>query len=168
MRVADEVGVRLVTSLTFSPTNHNSTHYVRTPCVILSVCTLLGEPKVKFEGSLPLAATTDLGGNFLWFNNSPNNYVVSCSFVAKILRIVNSIHPLNLICSEWHGGSANIVLKMYLRAFLSDTYAKSTPTSSATLIHRWRGPPSLKGRLYVNISFAILNFIFALSKFKNR
>ena len=49
MRVADEVGVRLVTSLTFSPTNHNSTHYVRTPCVILSVCTLLGEPKVQFD-----------------------------------------------------------------------------------------------------------------------
>ena len=60
----------------------------------------IGGTKAKFEGSLPLAATTNLDGNFLCSNNSPNNYVVSCSFVAKILRIVNSIHPLSLICSE--------------------------------------------------------------------
>ena len=70
----------------FLPNIHILTHHVRTHCVILSVCILLGEPKVKFEGSLPLAATTNLGGNFLCFNNSPNNYVVSCSFVAKILH----------------------------------------------------------------------------------
>ena len=60
----------------------------------------IGSIELQFEGSLPLAATTNLDGNFLCFKNSPNNYVVSCSFVAKILRIVNSIPPLNLICSE--------------------------------------------------------------------
>ena len=38
------------------------THSLR---VILSVRTLLGEPKVQFEGSLPLAAITDLDGQSL-------------------------------------------------------------------------------------------------------
>ena len=49
MSVAAIGGVLLVTSLTFSMANHNSTHHVRTPCVILSVRTLLGEPKVQFD-----------------------------------------------------------------------------------------------------------------------
>ena len=54
----------------------------------------IGSTKAKFEGSLPLAATTILEGEFLCFNNSPNNYIVSCSFVAKILRNVSLVHPL--------------------------------------------------------------------------
>ena len=49
MSVAAIGGVRLVTSLTFSPTNHNLTYHVRSHCVILSVRTLLGEPKVQFD-----------------------------------------------------------------------------------------------------------------------
>ena len=49
MSVAAIGGVRLVTSLTFYPTIHILTHYVRTPCVILSVRILLGEPKVQFD-----------------------------------------------------------------------------------------------------------------------
>ena len=100
MRVAAIGGVRLDTSLTFSQINYNLIRHVRTHCVILSVRTLLGEPKVQFEGSLPLAATAILDEEFMCFNKSPNKYVVSCSFVAKILRTVSLAHPLSLICSE--------------------------------------------------------------------
>jgi len=59
------------------------THSVRTICVILSVRIKLGEPKVQFEGSLPLAATTNLGGKFLCFKKSPNKYIISCSLRRK-------------------------------------------------------------------------------------
>ena len=115
MRVAAIGGVRLDTSLTFSQINYNLIRHVRTHYVILSVRTLLGEPKVQFDNVCEAnlgrsvaecrifaakAATTNLDGNFLCFKKSPNKYVISCSFVAKILRIVNPIHPLSLICSE--------------------------------------------------------------------
>ena len=56
------------------------THSLR---VILSVRTSLGEPKIQFEGSLPLAATTNLDGNFLSFKKSPNKYIISCSLRRK-------------------------------------------------------------------------------------
>ena len=154
-------GVRLVTSLTFSPTNHNSTHHVRTPCVILSVCTLLGALKLNSKDLCRLRQQPTWVGNYCALRNLPITMSLVAPYVAKILRIVNPIHPLSLICSEWHGESANIVLKMYLRAFLSNTYAESTPPMAATLIHHCRGPPSLKGRLDFNSTLDYRNLFIS-------